>query len=125
MIFVLNGVDLSRIIAFKGIRHVREDIEGPNSGVSVAGTDILDIVAVRHTWNVRIMPLYAETARQAISSVKRGKMELFTDYPFGEIRKYDVHCSAVPVSMFAAPGGNEIYEGVELVVRSLGDPDEE
>ena len=57
---VLNGWDCSEAFNRRSSTFSVIKVEGPNSGVSMGGTDIIDLVSVKDRWSLTGNPLNAE-----------------------------------------------------------------
>ena len=60
MTFKIDGTDITPYIAYGGLKWQRADVDGPNSGRTLAGTMIRDRRAIKIRWDVTCRPLTAD-----------------------------------------------------------------
>lgn len=58
--FMINGVDITRLIKFQGLKWGRNDVDGPNAGRNMAGEMIRDRVATKIRLDVTCKPMVAK-----------------------------------------------------------------
>ena len=60
MQILIDGNDVSDVIAFRGVKWSRNDIDGPNAGRNMAGTMIRDRVATKMRLDCKCRPLRSD-----------------------------------------------------------------
>ena len=53
----INGLNITKYIAFQGVKWSRNDIDGPNAGRNMEGTMIRDRVATKIRLDIKCRPL--------------------------------------------------------------------
>jgi len=60
MQIIIDGTDITSLIAYRGVKWSRNDIDGPNAGRNMAGTMIRDRVTTKMRLDVTCHPLTDE-----------------------------------------------------------------
>lgn len=68
---ILDGLDCTHAFNKKGAFYTPIKVEGPNSGESMGGTDIIDLIRVKDYWELEGNPLREADYRKILSISKR------------------------------------------------------
>lgn len=98
MTFLIDGTDVTKLIAFGGIKFKRNDIDGPNAGRGLDGSMIRDRVAIKGRWDFTVHPCSYADCVQLLQLLQPEWLTLTTDYNMtGEVTAYTVYTNNIEV----------------------------
>lgn len=82
MTLMLNGVDVSKWFNIYGVNPGYEKVEGPNSGTSQGGTQIVDLVATKDSVTYEGNGMTQEAYGQLVGICKNATISVYRDDPY-------------------------------------------
>lgn len=88
MVLRVNGVDITRFVAQRGIKWQRNDIDGENAGRTLDGKMHRDRITSKVRLDVSCLPLSTEDANTVLNAIYPKYVEVtYTDPMYGLITK--------------------------------------
>lgn len=88
MVLRVNGVDITRFVAQRGIKWQRNDIDGENAGRTLDGTMHRDRITSKVRLDVSCLPLSTEDVKTVLNAIYPEYVEVtYTDPMYGLITK--------------------------------------
>jgi len=115
----INGTDISNLIAFKGLKWSRNDVDGANSGRSLNGNMIRDFVTTKDKLEITCRPLTSAELSALLTLVEptqnnQGQMSVTYPSPRGTNVTKTMYMSNVPASYLINKGATGLWGGVTI-----------
>ena len=97
---LIDGVDITGYIAAEGVEWSRNDIDGPNAGRNLSGTEIRDRIATKIRMDVTCRPLSFEEQQTIMNLLYPEFVSVtYTDPLFGPVSKV-MYCNKNESSVY-------------------------
>lgn len=114
MVFKINGIDMLPYIAQKGIKWVRNDLDGSNAGRTMDGTMHRERVATKIRMDITCMPLRSEDASVVLNAIYPEYVEVeYTDPMYGHVIK-TMYSNNIPATYLDTKTG--YWEGIAFAL---------
>ena len=115
----VNGTEISQYFAYRGLKWLENDVDGPNTGRALDGGMIRDYVATKDKLEITCRPLEDNELAILLPLVKRTKAnkgEFTIEYtsPLGDTVTKTMYLSSVPASYLINRGDKSLWGGVAL-----------
>lgn len=77
MRYLINNEDITKWIAYGGVKWQRADVDGPNAGRTLDGTMVRDRRATKYRWDITCVPLNAADLSKILGLIQ-GEFVTFT-----------------------------------------------
>lgn len=117
MTFVINGVDITPYIAYRGVKWQRSDVEAEGSGRSTLDGGLLrNRVATKRRLDVTCIPLTTEQAKQILTLIMPEWVEVtYTDPQVGGDVTKTMYSNNNPASfLISKPDGTDYWDGISF-----------
>jgi len=79
MRFKINGVDYSDCVQYSGRSETLRKVYGNNGMIALDGTEIVDLVGIKHDLTVNIVPMKSDRLSQLVTALSDAYVELEYD----------------------------------------------
>lgn len=117
MTFVIDGVDITPYIAYRGVKWQRSDVDAEGSGRSTLdGTLLRNRVATKRRLDVTCIPLTTEQAKLVLTLIMPEWVEVtYTDPQIGEDVTKTMYSNNNPASfLIRKPDGTDYWDGISF-----------
>lgn len=113
MIFEIDGVDISKYIAYGGVKWQRTDVDGEGAGRDLSGELRRNRVCTKHRLDVTCRPLTTDEAQIVLNLILPEWVEVrYTDPQAGVVTR-TMYANNNPASfMMRKPNGVEYWGGI-------------
>ena len=113
MTFLIDGVDISPYVGFRGFKWTRNDIDGPDAGRTMDGRMHRLRVATKIRLDITCRPLKGSEARILLNAIQPEYVNVTYDDPmYGTVTKR-MYSNNNPASyMLRKPNGTEWWDGI-------------
>lgn len=113
MTFLINGLDVSPYVAYKGFKWTRNDIDGPDAGRTMDGMMHRLRVTTKIRLDITCRPLTTEETRILLPAILPEYVNVTYDDPmYGRVTKL-MYSNNNPASfLMRKPNGTEWWDGI-------------